>query len=305
LQDDRHVDPVGEREEFVVRERDVARCGTIVVGVDASTESDAALAWARSVAGTEDRIVAVHAWEIPIVTGYDMVVAVDIDEIDQLSTTALNELVERQDDPRLVPVARRGHAGRALVAEGEEADVIVVGHRGNSRLSLMLGSTANYVIHHSKQPVVVVRGERQDSPKRVVVGVDDFDEPDDSPSIRALRWVYGLPKVEQVTAVHAWFLPPLAVGMYHPASTDLTSMDSSALRIAQRVLDAAGPPPPSVAVTAESARGTGGLALIEASNEADLVVVGRRGRGGFSELVLGSTSSEVAAHSHAPVAIIQ
>lgn len=286
-------------------ERDVARCGKIVVGVDASAESTEALVWARSVAGPDDRIVVLHAWEIPMVTGYDMVVAVDIDEIEQLSTTALAELVEREDDPRLVPVARRGHAGRALVAEGEDADLIVVGHRGNSRLSLMLGSTANYVVHHSEQPVVVVRGERLESPKHVVVGVDDFDEPDDSPSIRALRWVYGLPKVERVTAVHAWFLPPLAVGMYHPASTDLSSMDASALRIAERVLEAAGEPPADIEVTAEAARGTGGLALIEASQTADLVAVGRRGRGGFSELVLGSTSAEVAAHSHAPVAIIQ
>ncbi len=286
-------------------ERDVAGCGTIVVGVDASKESDDALAWARSVAGDDDRIVVVHAWEIPMVTGYDMVVAVDVDEIEQLSATALDELIERADDPRLIPVSRRGHAGRALVAEGADADLIVVGHRGNSRLSLMLGSTANYVVHHSKQPVVVVRGERLDSPKHVVVGVDDFDEPSESPSARALRWVYQLPKVEQVTAVHAWFLPPLAVGMYHPASTDLTLMDESALRIAQRVVDAAGTPPAGVVVTPEAARGTGGLALIEASGSVDLVVVGRRGRGGFSELVLGSTSAEVAAHSHAPVAIIQ
>ncbi len=288
-----------------MNERDVAGCGTIVVGVDASKESDDALTWARAVAGPDDRIVVVHAWEIPMVTGYDMVIAVDVGEIEQASAAALDELVEREDDPRLVPVSRRGHAGRALVAEGEEADLIVVGHRGSSRLSLMLGSTANYVVHHSRQPVVVVRGERIGSPTRVVVGVDDFDAPADSPSVRALRWVYQLPKVEQVTAVHAWFLPPLAVGMYHPASTDLTSMDAAALRIAERVLEAAGEPPPGVSVTAESERGTGGLALIDASQSADLVVVGRRGRGGFSELVLGSTSAEVAAHSHAPVAIIQ
>ncbi len=286
-------------------ERDSVGCGTIVVGVDASKESDHALTWARAVAGPDDRIVVVHAWDIPLVTGYDMVVAVDIDEIEQMSKQALSELVERAGDDRLVPVARRGHAGRALVAEGTQADLVVVGHRGNSRLSLMLGSTANYVVHHAEQPVVVVRGERLGAPRHVVVGVDDFDEPDDSPSVRALRWAYGLPGVERVVAVHAWFLPPLAVGMYHPASTDLSSMDASALEIAERVVESAGDPPDGVTVTAEAARGTGGFALIEASQTADLVVVGRRGRGGFSELLLGSTSAETAAHSHSPVAIIQ
>jgi nucleotide-binding universal stress UspA family protein len=278
---------------------------TIVVGVDASAESEHALEWARAVAGPDDRIVVVHAWDIPVVTGYDFVVTVDLDEIEQLSERALTDLVREADDPRLVPVARRGHAGRALVAEGEQADLIVVGHRGNSRLSLMLGSTANYVVHHSDRPVVVVRGDHHGVPRHVVVGVDDFDDPDDSPSVRGLRWVYGLPGIERVVAVHAWFLPPLAVGMYHPASTDLTSMDASALRIAERVVESAGDPPAGVAVTAEPARGTAGQALIDASKEADLIVVGRRGRGGFSELLLGSTSAETAAHSHSPVAIIQ
>mgnify|MGYP001814319889 CR=1 FL=1 len=280
-------------------------CGTIVVGVDASAESEHALEWARSVAGPDDRIVVVHAWDIPLVTGYDMVVAIDIDEIEQLSKQALAELVEAADDARLVPVTRRGHAGRALVAEGEQADLIVVGHRGNSRLSLMLGSTANYVVHHAERPVVVVRGDHHGPPRHVVIGVDDFDEPDDSPSVRGLRWIYGLPGVERVVAMHAWFLPPLAVGMYHPASTDLSSMDEAALRIAQRVVESAGAAPEGVTVTAEAARGTGGFALIDASKTADLIVVGRRGRGGFSELLLGSTSAETAAHSHSPVAIIQ
>lgn len=286
-------------------ESQVPSIGTIVVGVDASHESDAALDWARAVAGPDDRIVVVHAWDIPIMTGYDMVLAVDVEEVEQLSKQGLAELVERADDARLVPVTRKGHAGRALVTEGEEADLIVVGHRGSSRLALMLGSTANYVVHHSDRPVVVVRGEPRDAPKHVVVGVDDFDEPTDSPSVRALQWACRLPGVEQVTAVHAWFLPPLAVGLYHPASTDLSSMDEAATGVAERVVAAAGEVPAGVAVTAEAARGSGGFAMIEASRTADLVVVGRRGRGGFSALLLGSTSAETAAHSHSPVAIIQ
>ena len=279
---------------------------TVVVGVDASQESQEALTWARGIAGADDRIVVVHAWEIPLMTGYDMVVAVDISEIEQLSQQGLDELVAKLDDPRVVPVTHRGHAGRALVDEGKDADLIVVGHRGNSRLSLMLGSTANYVLHHTERPVVVVRGEEPTVPPlRVVVGVDDYDDPEDSPSVRALQWAANLPGVQEVRAVHAWFLPPLAVGMFHPASTDLTAMDEAGQRVADRVGEAAGPFPDGVTVTAEVARGTGGFALIEASREADLVVVGRRGRGGFASLLLGSTSAETAAHSHAPVAVIR
>ena len=140
---------------------------------DASAESDHALEWARSVAGPDDRIVVVHAWDIPVVTGYDMVIAVDLDEIAQLSERALADLIAEADDERLEPAARRGHAGRAIVAEAEEADLIVVGHRGNSRLSLMLGSTANYVVHHSGRPVVVVRGDHHGPPRKSVQSDQD------------------------------------------------------------------------------------------------------------------------------------
>lgn len=279
---------------------------TVVVGVDASEESQQALAWARAIAGDDDRIVVVHAWEIPVMTGYDIVAAVDIGEIESLAKQGLDELTTKLDDQRIVPAVHRGHAGRALVDEGEKADLIVVGHRGSSRLSLMLGSTANYVLHRTEQPVVLIRGEDPVMPpRRIVVGVDDFDDPDDSPSVNALRWAAQLPSAREVSAVHAWFLPPLAAGMFHPAATDLAAMDDAAQAVADRVVEAAGPFPDGVTVTADVARGTGGFALIEASREADLVVVGRRGRGGFAELLLGSTSLETAAHSHAPVAVIR
>jgi nucleotide-binding universal stress UspA family protein len=279
---------------------------TVVVGVDASQESNDALTWARAIAGPDDRIVVVHAWEIPLMSGYDMVIAVDMAEVERLAKQGIDDLVGRLDDDRLVPVIHRGHAGRALVEEAEDADLVVVGHRGSSRMSLMLGSTANYVIHHTSTPVVVARGDEVAiPPQRVVVGVDDFDDPDDSPSVRALRWATELPGIREVIAIHAWFLPPLAIGMYHPASTDMTSMDEAARRVVDRVIAAAGPFPDGVTVTADVARGTGGFALIEASRDTDLVVVGRRGRGGFSELLLGSTSAETAAHSHAPVAIVR
>ena len=292
---------------------------TLVVGADWSTESQRGIEWACALAGPDDRIVLVHAWQMPVVAGYDMVLAVDPDELSRSASAALDQLVAEIDDPRIVPVVRQGHAGRALVAEAEadEAATIVLGHNGNSRVAMMLGSTANYVLHHTTRPVVVVRGwvmEEQaeiDPPRFVVVGVDDLDldgerpPSHENPSVRAVRWAYGLPGIERVRVVHAWFLPSLAIGVHAEIAAETEEMDAAAQAEIDHVLAAAGPPPAGVELVSEPVRGTPGFALIEESREADLVVLGSRGKGGFSELLLGSTTAEVSAHSHCPVAVVR
>lgn len=277
---------------------------TIVVGYDSSPESYAALSWARRHAGPDDRIVLLYAWEVPIVVGYDVAVVIDVGEIEVQAQRMLDDLIAAEGDDRLDSSLRRGHAGRALVAECEEADLVVVGHRGESRMSMLLGSTANYVIHHTDRPVVVIRGAEVTSTSHVVVGVDEIDG-DDDPSVRALRWALHVPGIDRVTVVHGWSLPPLAVAPFDATGWNSEDMDDLALEAARRALDAAGPVPDGVDVTCESGRGNGAFVLIDRSKDADLVVVGRRGRGGVAEMLLGSTSAVVAAHAHSPVAIVR
>ena len=292
---------------------------TVVVGADWSTESQRGVEWACALAGPQDRIVLMHAWQMPVVAGYDMVLAVDPTQLTRSASDALNELVAEIGDPRIVPVVRQGHAGRELVAEADDEDaaMIVVGHNGNSRVAMMLGSTANYVVHHSSRPVVVVRGSVMEEdaevtpPRLVVVGVDDHDldpehpESGENPSVRAVRWACGLPGIERVRVVHAWFLPSLAIGVHAEIAAETEEMDAAAQAEIDHVLAAAGPPPEGVELVSEPVRGTPGFALIEESRDADLVVLGSRGHGGFSELLLGSTTAEVSAHSHCPVAVVR
>jgi len=289
----------------------------IVVGVDSSPEAAAALDWARRAAGPDDEIVAVRAWAVPYTATSQFMVAVFPDDFQQAAKAGLDEIVGALDDPRVVPVVREGRPGPTVVDEAargndRRADLIVVGHRGDSRVALMLGSTANYVLHHADSPVVVVRGDvpAGGSPVgNVVVGVDDHDlEPGGNvvnESVRAVQWAYGLPGVERIRVINAWFLPPVAIGVYPALGTDLAPMDEAALAAVDRVLAAAGPAPDGVTIERDAVRGAAGVALVDESRDADLVVVGSRGVGSLRGLLLGSTSAEVASRAHSPVAVIR
>jgi nucleotide-binding universal stress UspA family protein len=57
-------------------------------------------------------------------------------------------------------------------------------------------------------------------------------------------------------------------------------------------------------VTVEAVSGIPAEELVHASKDADMIVVGSRGTGGFSRLLLGSVSSQVAHHAHCPVVVI-
>lgn len=286
---------------------------TYVVGIDGSDESAAALEWVRATAGPDDRIEAVHAWDVPVMVGYDVAVAIDPRSIEEAARAFLDDVVARTADPRVHANLVRSHPGRALVEVGAGASAVVVGHRGSGRMSMLLGSTASHALHNLSTPVVIIRGDEPSSARTVVVGADDHDLVADdgqavsgeNESVRALRWAWSLPGVTEVRVVHSWFLPAVVAGWYAGPGADYEVMDAASERIIDHVITAAGTPPSGVTVEREVLRGTPGFGLIEASRDVDLVVVGSRGRGTLRGLLLGSTSAEVASYAHCPVAVIR
>ena len=80
-------------------------------------------------------------------------------------------------------------------------------------------------------------------------------------------------------------------------------MRQAAEEATRMAVDAAGAPAPA-SVTVRAVSGIAAQELISAADDADLVVVGSRGGGGFARLMLGSTSNQVASHAAAPVVVV-
>jgi nucleotide-binding universal stress UspA family protein len=129
---------------------------------------------------------------------------------------------------------------------------------------------------------------------RVVVGVDGSAASD-----RALEWaVAEALRTGAVLEAHTSYEP----GYVFVSNDEVQmSMDKILGEAATRAADAA----PGVAFTGVKHDGIAAKDLIEASQNADLLVVGSRGRGGFKGLLLGSVSQQCALHAHCPVVIVR
>jgi nucleotide-binding universal stress UspA family protein len=133
--------------------------GRVIVGVDGSGNSRAALDWALGHARPDEQVVAVNVWDLSVTTGMEGI-ALDIDEFEAAAWSTLREVVDDLGEPEAARVTQevyRGHPGHVLMELTEDADLLVVGARGHGGfLSLVLGSVSNYAVHHARCPVVVV-----------------------------------------------------------------------------------------------------------------------------------------------------
>jgi nucleotide-binding universal stress UspA family protein len=133
--------------------------GRVIVGVDGSGNSRAALRWALEHAGPDDQVVAVNVWDVSVTTGMEGL-ALDVDEFETAARTTLHDVVADLDESeaaRVTEEVHRGHPGHVLMQLSDSADLVVVGARGHGGfLSLVLGSVSTYAVHHARCPVVVV-----------------------------------------------------------------------------------------------------------------------------------------------------
>jgi len=134
---------------------------TIVVGVDGSEPSRAALRWALEQAQLTGSVVrAVVAWEYPAFYSWEGG-PMPPDEFQDTAAQSMNEAVDEIAGDTSVQVEREvvhGHSAQALLDAAEHARLLVVGSRGHGTFyGALLGSTSQRAVVHAKCPVVVVR----------------------------------------------------------------------------------------------------------------------------------------------------
>ena len=144
----------------------------------------------------------------------------------------------------------------------------------------------------------------------IVVGVDGSDASRD-----ALRWAAEEARLRSapLVAVHAWsFVPAQPIGdpgMLAVPAGDLAGQlgaenDAAQIGLDQAVEDALGADS-DIELERRLAEGDAGEALVAASKDAQLVVVGSHGRSGFKAALLGSVSRHVVDHAACPVVVVK
>lgn len=277
--------------------------GAVVVGTDGSACSDLAVEWAAGAAFTRDAA-------LQIVYAHRTTADRHADESAPMEMA--REVLERAE--RVAEKAGPGlridtelthdSPAHSLIEASASASLVVVGNRGHGGFhDMLLGSTSLETAMHAICPVAVIRPYR--SPRRpdarIVVGVDGAPE-----ALPALDFAFeeAARSGRGVTAVHAWVGPIESPGP--GAMPYIVDLDGQRERESELLRKAVEPwrlryPDEDIEYRAVSASAAG--ALVVASDEAHLVVVGSRGHGGFTGMLLGSAAVALIHHAGCPVII--
>ncbi|WP_214401427.1 universal stress protein [Pseudonocardia lacus] len=283
--------------------------GPVVVGVDGSDNALTAVRWAAGEA--RRRRAAVR-----LVTAYDdgpeHVVGIPAlgEQLRHEQRAAARRglaaavAAARAAEPDLVveDELRVGFPVGLLAEEARRAQLLVVGSRGLGGLAgLLVGSVAVGLAGRAPCPVVVVRGEHRETgaDRPVVVGVDGTPT-----SEAAIAFAYEAAAVRgaPLVALHTWAATEYAPGLAPLVEWDPIAAEEEEI-LAER-LAGWGEKYPDVRVRRLVGRDGAARALVDLSADAQLVVVGSRGRGALLGMLLGSVSHAVLHRSHCPVAVV-
>lgn len=276
------------------------------VGYDGSSTSKNAVMWTAAEAARNDASVTIVAcYSSPVMANPWMpAIAYDDTGVREAIAASLTAVVDEARDrfPKVEfdQQVAEGSPRTQLVAAAADSSLLVVGATGaGEAASLLLGSVAHAVARTSPCPAVLVRQpEPVPAKNRIVVGTDGSEGADE-----ALQWAIDEAdrRDAELVVVHAWDYP-YGTELSSAAVIDLMRVDAALVleEAVRRCRDrGAGP------VRGELVEGPAAPALLEHAQDADLVVVGSRGRGSFRSLLFGSVAHRVAAHATCPAVVVR
>lgn len=282
----------------------------VVAGVDGSESALAAARWAADEAARKRvplRLVSVV--HVPVASGYVGDAGLSVDLLDGLQAESLrmldearSTLVTRQPDLDVTTAVLVGPPIPALVEESGAARLVVVGSRGMGGFrGMLVGSTAVALASRGQCPVAVIRGGgREDGP--VLVGVDGSPASD---AAVALAFEEASLRRAELVALHTWLehaSDPAYLAAVEPALNWDRLSERGMESLAERLAGCA-ERYPDVTVTRRVTRGRPIVNLLAAAADAQLLLVGSRGRGTFAGVLLGSTSQALVYHAPCPLIV--
>jgi nucleotide-binding universal stress UspA family protein len=280
----------------------------IVVGTDGSEGGTTALRWALEEGGRRGwAVTVVLAWDYLAQPKLDATAPFDPHYDETKAAEYLDGYLAQALGDAASTVGRvvvNDKAAPALLDAAGGADLLVVGARGLGGFKgLLLGSVSRAVVEHAPCPVAVVHapagGGAPTTPARVVVGTDGSAD-----ALAAMRWAADAARARGAVlqVIHSWQQPLIGGYLDGAPQFDPAEIED----YARRTLDTAVAELDRTDLTVEPLLVTAGSAqaLIDASEGAELVVVGHRGIGRIERFLLGSTSLRVAQHAACPVVLV-
>lgn len=277
------------------------RFGTALVAVDGSPASDlalsTALAWARHAGARLHLVTVVEDMPAPFGAGGGVALDLETDVRDAMRAT----LDERAATARGAGVEHEAHlekgvASRVLIERAKEhgAHVIIMGSNTRGALDrFFVGSVSDAVQAHAEGPVLIVKDERAQAPRRILVAVDGSE-----PSLHAARW-----------ALHIATLVGAAVTVLHVDEGTRDRPDAVPQSYAQwKTQVAADFPRASVGghpLVLELREGEPADEVIALAQDHDLLCLGARGISAPLALLVGSVSREALHEAPCSVLIVR
>lgn len=287
-----------------------ARPGSILVAVDGSPASKVATDWAaRNAAMKHLPLKLVVVISPPAVMGFPEVPMPSVyfdwqagegRKVLDDARAIVNEATA--DTPiEVTSETVNGSTVPTLVELSKDAQLIVVGCRGHGALARgLLGSVSSGLIHHAHCPVAVIHDEDplmpHPSEAPVVVGIDGSPASELATEIAFEEASF---RGVELVAVHAWN----DSDVFEVPGVDWSALQTAGEETLSERLAGWRDRYPDVAVRRIVVADKAARQLVEQSESAQLLVVGSRGRGGFTEMLLGSVSAAVVNAARMPVIV--